>query len=177
MLWELVHPMVLLLRLRNMNKLAIKIIFVLGWIMVCEFVGILGSFFTFSQIPNWYQHLNKPFFSPPNFVFAPVWTTLYALMGISIALVLGSKILKKDKNYLVAIFSLQLVLNFLWSIIFFGMHQPLVAFIEIIFLWATILLLIIRFYKFSKIASYLLVPYLLWVSFASLLNLAVAILN
>jgi translocator protein len=154
-----------------------KILKVLFWIIVCEFVGILGSFFTFSQIQTWYLHLNKPFFSPPNFVFAPVWTTLYALMGISIALILMSKAKKSDKNYLLAVFLLQLFLNFLWSIIFFGMHEPLAAFVEIVFMWGTILWLIIRFRKYSKQASYLLIPYLLWVSFASLLNLMVAILN
>lgn len=154
-----------------------KAIKALGWVILCEFVGVLGSFFTFSQIPTWYLHLNKPFFSPPNYLFGPAWTTLYALMGISIFLVLEGKLKAGQKQYLPAIFSLQLFLNFLWSVIFFGMHQPLVAFIEILFLWASILLLVIRFYKFSKPASYLLIPYLLWVSFAAILNLSVAILN
>jgi len=146
-------------------------------VLVCEFIGILGSIFTISQIPAWYAFLHKPFFSPPNFVFGPVWTTLYALMGISVYLIFEAKIKRQEKNYLLMIFSLQLFLNFLWSVIFFGMHLLIPAFIEIIFLWGIILLLIIKFHKFSKPASYLLVPYLLWVSFASFLNLFVAILN
>jgi translocator protein len=149
----------------------------LFWILTCEIIGILGSVFTVPQISSWYLHLNKPFFSPPNFVFGPVWTTLYALMGISIFLVLAGKVKNKEKNTLILMFSFQLLLNFLWSVIFFGMHLLFPAFIEIICLWGIILFIIIRFYKYSKLASYLLIPYLLWVSLASLLNLFVAILN
>lgn len=146
-------------------------------ILICEGIGILGSVFTFTEITTWYASLNKPLFSPPNWVFGPVWTTLYALMGVSIFLILETKIKKQEKNSLIFLFSLQLFLNFLWTIIFFGFHLPLGAFIEIIFLWLSILLLIVKFYKHSKLASFLLIPYLLWVSFASLLNLFVAVLN
>lgn len=154
-----------------------KVIKIASWIFICEFIGILGSVFTISQIPIWYAMLNKPFFSPPNWIFGPVWTTLYALMGISIYLIYESKIKKTDRQFLVKIFFLQLFLNFLWSVIFFGMHLLFIAFIEILILWVVILLLIFKFYKVSKPAAYLLIPYLLWVSFASLLNLFVAILN
>ena len=154
-----------------------KILKVMFWIIICEFIGILGSVFTFTQITTWYLVLNKPFFSPPNFVFGPVWTTLYALMGISIYLIYEAKIKKPEKNYLIKLFALQLFLNFLWTIIFFGMHLLFPAFFEIILLWGIILLLIIKFFKYSKLASYLLIPYILWVSFASLLNIAVALLN
>ncbi len=156
-----------------MNKL-IKLLFA---VIVCEGIGILGSLFTISQILTWYQGLNKPFFSPPNWVFGPVWTMLYGLMGISIFLIFEAKIKKRERNNLLLLFSLQLLLNFLWSVIFFGMHLSAVAFIEIIFLWTTILILIIKFYKYSKLSSYLLIPYLFWVSFASLLNISVALLN
>ena len=146
-------------------------------ILICEGVGILGSVFTFTQIITWYVHLNKPFFSPPNFVFGPVWTVLYALMGISIFLIYEAKISKNEKHLLLKLFGFQLVLNFLWSVLFFGMHSPWLGFLEIIFLWLTIFILIFKFYKYSKQASFLLIPYLFWVSFASLLNFFIIILN
>jgi translocator protein len=136
--------------------------------------GGLGSISTFSAIPTWYQTLNKPFFSPPNFVFGPVWTTLYILMGIALYLILINK--KRTKAALF-VFFLQLFLNILWSFIFFGFKQPLLAFIEIIFLWLAILSTLLHFYFINKKAGYLLIPYLLWVSFASMLNLSVALLN
>ena len=145
-------------------------------VLVCEGVGILGSILTIPSINTWYQALNKPSFSPPNWIFGPVWTTLYFLMGVAIFLILDKKITRAKNNILI-LFSLQLFLNFLWSNIFFGLHLPLWAFIEIIFLWINILLLVILFWKYSKPASILLVPYLLWVSFASLLNLLIVILN
>jgi tryptophan-rich sensory protein len=145
-------------------------------VLICEGVGILGSIFTIPAITTWYQTLNKPQFSPPNFIFGPVWITLYFLMGVSIYLVLEQK-LKKEKNTIIIFFSLQLLLNFLWSIIFFYLHLPLLAFLEILFLWGSILFLIIKFWKFSKPASYLLVPYLLWVSFATILNASIVTLN
>jgi translocator protein len=153
-----------------------KLFRLVSLIAICEGVGILGSIFTISAILTWYAHLNKPFFSPPNWIFGPVWTTLYCLMGVSLFLVLEKK-LKKQKNILLVIFSAQLLLNFLWSVIFFKLHLPLLAFIEIILLWILILMLIINFWKFSKPAAYLLMPYLAWVSFASILNLSIVILN
>lgn len=156
-----------------MNKLTKLILSIL----VCEGIGILGSVFTVTQILTWYANLNKPFFSPPNWVFGPVWTALYALMGISIFLILEKKIKLQEKESLIFLFLLQLFLNFLWSVIFFGLHLPNYAFLEIIFLWGNITLLIVRFWKYSKPASILLIPYLLWVSFASLLNLSIALLN
>ena len=145
-------------------------------IVVCEGVGILGSVFTISQIPVWYVSLNKPIFSPPNWIFGPVWIVLYALMGISIVLAL-EKSAKKNKHFIYKIFGIQLFLNFLWTVIFFGVHETRLAFVEILVLWVIILYLIIIFNKISKVASYLLIPYLLWVSFAALLNFWIAILN
>lgn len=145
-------------------------------IVICEGVGIAGSIFTISQIPTWYATLNKPFFSPPNFIFGPVWTALYALMGISLFLILEKK-LNKEKNTIIFIFFVQLFLNFLWSLIFFGFHSPFYAFIDIVLLWFCIALLIYNFWKFSKQASILLIPYFLWVSFALVLNLSIVLLN
>ncbi len=155
-----------------MNKIFKLILLVL----VCEGVGVLGSIFTISAIPNWYAGLNKPFFSPPNFVFGPVWTTLYFLMGLSLFLVLEKK-LKKDRQKIISLFSLQLFLNFIWSIIFFEAQNPALAFVNIIALWLSIAILIFKFWPHSKAASLLLVPYLAWVSFASVLNLFIVILN
>lgn len=140
----------------------------------CEAVGLLATPVTITAIPTWYASLNKPFFSPPNFVFGPVWTILYLLMGVALYLVWMKN--KKVKTAVV-VFSGQLVLNFLWSIIFFGLHLPILAFLEIIFLWVAIAVTIIIFAKISKVAAYLLVPYLLWVSFAAILNIAIVVLN
>lgn len=144
-------------------------------IVLSEGAGILGSFFTISSISTWYAALVKPFFSPPNFVFGPVWTILYALMGIALYQILISK--KKYKQYAIKLYLIQLGLNALWSIIFFGLKNPGLAFIEIIILWVFIFLTMREFKKISKMASYLLYPYLGWVSFASVLNLAIWILN
>jgi translocator protein len=155
-----------------MNK-AIKL---LALILLCEGVGFLGTIFTIPSISTWYVILNKPMFNPPNWIFAPVWTTLYFLMGVSLFLILQKK-LKKQRNFLLVLFSVQLFLNFLWSVIFFGMHLPTLALVDIAFLWISIALLIIDFWKFSKPAAILLIPYLCWVSFASVLNLFVVLLN
>ena len=153
-----------------------KLLKLLLSIVLCEGVGILGSIFTIPSITTWYFHLNKPEFSPPNWVFGPVWIILYLLMGVSLYLILEKK-LKKEKNTLLIVFLVQLFLNFLWSIIFFGMHLPIWAFVEIAFLWGSIVWLVINFWRFSKSASLILVPYLCWVSFAAILNLTVAIIN
>ncbi len=145
-------------------------------IIVCELAGIIGSVFTAPSIPTWYASLTKPFFNPPSFLFAPVWTLLYALMGIALYLVWEKR--KKIKNKLALIlFFFQLILNTLWSILFFGFHNPFLAFAEIILLWIVLLATIIKFYPISKKAAWLLIPYILWVSFASILNFAIFLLN
>lgn len=138
--------------------------------------GFLGSLVTTPAIPTWYASLNKPFFNPPSWLFAPAWTLLYLLMGFSLYLVLSTKT-NKSKAKALTIFFLQLLLNSLWSILFFGLKNPLLAFLEIILLWLAILTNIIFFRKISRTAALLLIPYLLWVSFASLLNLAIILLN
>ena len=158
-------------------------------IVLCEAAGIVGSFFTAPSIPAWYALLNKPSFSPPNWLFAPVWTILFAMMGLSFYLFLEAKAKhahKKKKRAEKAepwkskeamVFYLQLALNLLWSVIFFGLRAPGLAFFEILALWLSIIFTILLFRKVSKRAAWLLVPYLLWVSFASLLNYSVATLN
>lgn len=142
----------------------------------CLAIGILGSFVTIPSIASWYMTLNKPFFSPPNWIFGPVWTTLYILMGMSLFLFLDSKT-KKKKSHGLVFFGLQLFLNFFWSYLFFYFHQPLLAFIEVCLLWFMIYVTIDSFRTLSKRAAVLLVPYIVWVSFASILNLAIVVLN
>lgn len=145
---------------------------------VCLGAGIVGSVFTTSSIPTWYQTLNKPFFSPPNWIFAPVWTTLYILMGISLYLFWVKKSPSTSlRTSVPAIFWVQLILNVTWSIIFFGFKNPVLAFVNIIALWIAIFLTIKSFHKINKLASNLLLPYLIWVSFATILNLSIVILN
>jgi tryptophan-rich sensory protein len=146
-------------------------------IVICQLAGIIGSFFTVSSVNTWYIGLTKPSFNPPNWVFSPVWITLFLLMGISLYIVWDKGIKTKQSKTAVSIFGVQLVLNTLWSILFFGLKSPLYAFIEIIFLWAAILLSIIFFYRISRTAAYLLIPYLLWVSFAAFLNYFIVYLN
>ena len=153
-----------------------KIIKLLALVLVCEGVGFLGTIFTLPAITTWYLTLHKASFNPPSFLFGPVWTALYFIMAVALFLVLQKK-LKKQRNFLIILFSVQLILNFLWSVIFFGLHLPMLAFLEIIFLWISIALLIIDFWKYSKSAAILLIPYLAWVSFASVLNLFVVLLN
>ncbi len=142
-------------------------------IMICALAGFIGSKFTQTGPDSWHAQLIKPVFNPPNWLFGPVWTTLYILMGIALYLAIRNKVEKKG----IILFASQLVLNTLWSIIFFGMHNILLACIEIIILWIFILLTIIEFYKKSKTAAYLMIPYILWVSFASILTLSIYILN
>lgn len=145
-------------------------------IVVCEGAGIIGSFLTVTSVNTWYITLNKPFFTPPSWIFGPVWTLLYLLMGISLYLVWIAK-KSKDRTRGLQFFFIQLVLNTLWSILFFGLKNPPIAFAEILIMWVFILLTIIRFRRINKTAAYLLYPYLAWVSFASLLNGSVALLN
>ncbi|MBI2669914.1 MAG: tryptophan-rich sensory protein [Candidatus Yanofskybacteria bacterium] len=145
---------------------------------VSEAAGIIGAVFTMPAVQSsWYTELVKPALNPPAWVFGPVWTTLFALMGIAAFLVWKKGLDRRDVKIALGIFLGQLVLNTLWSIIFFGLHSPGGAFIEIIFLWLAILATIITFVKISKPAAWLLLPYILWVSFAMYLNYAIWMLN
>jgi len=157
----------------KISKEVLEMLKIAGAIVLCLLAGIIGSLFTVTGPASWYSQLIKPSFNPPNWIFAPVWTILYILMGIALYLAVKNKIGKKA----IIIFASQLVLNALWTIIFFGMHNPFLAFMEIILLWIAILWTIIEFRKKSRAASYLLIPYILWVSFASILNLAIYFLN
>ncbi len=155
-------------------KTSLKLIFA---IIISELAGIVGSLLTFSSIPTWYVTVVKPSFSPPNWIFGPVWTTLYALMGVALFLVWQKGFARKDVKVAIALFSIQLMLNACWSIIFFGNHNIGGAFLEIIFLWIAIVATIISFFKISRPAGYLLLPYIAWVSFAAFLNYTLWTLN
>lgn len=146
-------------------------------ISLCFSVAFLGSVFTFSSISTWYAQLNKPFFNPPDWIFGPVWTILYFLMAIAFYIVWDKDVKNKTKEQAIQIFLFQLALNLLWSLVFFGFQNPLLALVVIIALWLSIFMTIKYLYKLAKIAAYLLVPYILWVSFASILNFAIVILN
>lgn len=151
--------------------------FLLLFIVLAQSAGLLGSLFTFSAIPTWYATLEKPFFSPPNYLFGPVWTTLYTLMGISAYLVYRHYQFGKKAKLFWQVYWAQLILNTLWSILFFGFKEPGLAFVEIGALWYFIVRTIQEAKRLNKTAMYLLYPYLAWVSFASLLNLAIYLLN
>jgi len=153
-----------------------KIFKLLSSVVICLAAGFIGSIFTTPSIPTWYASLIKPVISPPNYLFAPVWTILYILMGIALFLVWTAKGKDKTKSALIFFF-VQLGLNSLWSILFFGLKMPLLAFLEIIVLWIFILLTMLKFFKIKKAAGWLLAPYLAWVSFASILNFLIFWLN
>ena len=146
-------------------------------IVTCLLVGYIGSISTQETINGWYATLEKPSYNPPNWIFAPVWTTLYCLMGISAALVWHQGWGKNEVSNSLMFFLFQLVLNGLWSTVFFGMQSLSGAMVIIICLWIVLLITLLRFYKISKVAGLLLVPYILWVSFATLLNASILSLN
>jgi len=139
-------------------------------------IGGIGGYATVEGVKDWYLTLEKPSFNPPNYLFGPVWTTLYLLMGISSYLILISakvELLKKAMG----VYAVQLLLNLAWSFLFFKYHWIGIAFIEIIMIWISILFMILIFYRIDKKAAYLQIPYLIWVSFASALNGAIWLLN
>ena len=140
-------------------------------------VGWIGSLFTTPEINGWYSSLAKPALNPPNWIFGPVWTTLFILMGIAAFLIWRRGLNNKNVQAALAIFVFQLFLNVFWSLLFFGIHSPMVAFTEIISLWLAILALILAAYRVSRPAAYLLIPYVFWVSFATYLNYAIWQLN
>lgn len=153
-----------------------NVIVLLGSISACEGIGAAGTLCTNRSVSSWYRTLKKPSFNPPNSVFGPVWTLLYALMGTSASIVITKKSLR-GKRLPLTLWGLQLVLNFVWTLLFFCKRSPRAACIEILFLWLAILLTVILFWRVSKLASLLLVPYLVWVTFATVLNYCIWNLN
>jgi tryptophan-rich sensory protein len=140
-------------------------------------VGGISGFFTVTGVESWYQTINKPSWNPPGWIFGPVWTTLYAMMGIALFLIWKSDSSDMLKKTAIALFAVQLILNFFWSFIFFDQHQIGWALVEIIVMWVFILLTIFAFGNVSKLAAWLLVPYISWVSFATILNYTIWKMN
>jgi benzodiazapine receptor len=159
------------------NKLSNTAKFIIA-ILICEATGIISGLIAGSSDNNeWFSNINKPAWNPPASIFAPVWTLLYLLMGIALGLVWKSNAGEKQKQPAMRLFAVQLFLNFWWSIIFFRFHAAGPAFAEIVILWLTILLTIFSVARISKAAAWLLVPYISWVSFASLLSYSIWMLN
>ncbi len=155
-----------------------RIIRIVLVVMTCLVVGYLSGKITQESITTWYPTIKKPVFNPPNWVFAPVWTILYAMMGVAGGLIWNYVETNREnvkKAFL--FFIIQLGLNALWSYIFFGLHNPLLALIEIVLLWLMIFETYSQFKKIDRIAGMLLIPYLAWVAFATVLNVSIWWLN
>jgi|SRR5665647_765157 tryptophan-rich sensory protein len=155
---------------------AIDVVKLVVSIAVPLLAGFGSTVWTINTIPTWYASLNKPWFSPPNVVFAPVWTTLYILMGVALFLIWRSP-RNRTRDTGIALFAAQLVVNVIWTFAFFGLQNALFGVLTIVPLWILIAVTIYQFYKVDKWASYLLVPYLAWVSIATALNASVYLLN
>jgi benzodiazapine receptor len=155
---------------RDIVKLVVSIV-------ACQCAGLIGSVFTTPAIPTWYAALEKPFFTPPSWLFAPAWITLYLLMAVAAFLVWRQGFAREGVKCALIVFLVQLVLNALWSVVFFGLHSPLYGMVVILALWVAIVVTIIKFFRLSVAAGSLMLPYILWVSFASALNIAIWVLN
>jgi len=158
------------MKINNFFKLVISI-------LIAQGAGIIGSLFTTTSIDGWYAGIIKPALNPPNWIFGPVWTTLFVLMGIAAFLIWKMGLERREVKIALGIFLGQLVLNTFWSIVFFSWQSPGGALVVVILLWLAILTTIIAFYRLSKTAAWLLIPYILWVSFASYLNYSIWFLN
>jgi len=146
-------------------------------VLVCVAAGFVGSLATMKSIPTWYAGLKKPPFSPPNTIFGPVWTALFIMMAVAAFLVWRRGFETEPVKIALIVFGAQLIFNVLWSVLFFGLKMPGLAFLEIILLWVLILATILLFRKASIPAAWLMVPYILWVSFAAVLNYSLWRLN
>ena len=145
-------------------------------ILIAQLAGAIGSIFSATSISTWYANLTKPEFSPPNWLFGPVWIILYTLMGIA-AYFIWKKRQNKSARVMLWFYGIHLALNALWSILFFGFKNPFLAYIEIIFLWGMVMIITLRFSKIEKNTGYLFLPYAFWVTFATLLNFTIWMLN
>ena len=151
-------------------KLILSILIPLG-------IGLLSGYLTSEGVNGWYVTAVKPPFNPPNWLFAPVWTVLYITIGVALYFVWKTDTRTRWKQYAIAAFAVQMVLNFCWSFIFFKLEEPGWALLEIIALWLSIVWMIVSFTRVSPVTGWILAPYLLWVSFAVLLNYNIWELN
>ncbi|RZJ63672.1 MAG: tryptophan-rich sensory protein [Flavobacterium sp.] len=151
---------------------------ILIMVVTCVGVGYLSGVVTRDSVDTWFTTLEKPVFNPPNWLFAPVWTTLYVMMGVAAGLVWDKIDVQREAvRKALLFFAIQLALNALWSILFFGLQNPLLALIEIVVLWLMIYETFVQFNKINKFAGYLFIPYILWVTFATVLNASIWWLN
>jgi len=148
-----------------------------GCVVLCELVGSIGSFFTTPAIPTWYASLKKPLLTPPSWVFAPVWFALYVLMGFSLYIVWAKGSQNLNVRLAIAAFGAQLILNLLWSVAFFGARSVVFGLVAILCLLAALVATVLIFGRISRTAQILLLPYLAWVAFATILNFEIALLN
>ena len=149
----------------------------LAFVLASIVAGSIGSLVTITAPGSWYSLLVKPVFQPPNWIFGPMWTLLFILMGIAAYLVWERGIDTPEVRFALSVFCIQFVFNILWSFLFFGMQSPLLGLLDIIILWWLILATIMTFYRVRKSAAYFLIPYLAWVSFATVLNATIMLLN
>jgi tryptophan-rich sensory protein len=156
---------------------AIDVVKLVVSLVACQCAGLIGSIFTIKSIPTWYASLQKPPFTPPGWLFGPAWVILYILMGVAAFIVWRRGLDTQGVKKALVIFLIQLVLNALWSVVFFGLESPLWGMVVIVVLWIAILFTILELFKISKTAGALLVPYILWVTFAATLNISIWILN
>ncbi|MEI7856230.1 MAG: TspO/MBR family protein [Methanomicrobiales archaeon] len=159
---------------RNLIKKVLYFVLAIG---ICLLAGYVGSAYSTPSIPTWYAGLQKSELTPPSWAFAPVWTALYILMGFSLYLILQSGITKGEVFVGLLLFLLQLGLNISWSYLFFGWHMIFFAFLCIVALWTFLLCTILQVFRFSIISAALLVPCLIWISFAAYLNYVIMVLN
>jgi tryptophan-rich sensory protein len=152
----------------------LKLIF---FILLCQLAGGIGSYFTTPAIPAWYAGLKKPFMTPPDWLFAPIWITLYVLMGIAVFLVWRESGYGKPRQKSLFLFGIQLALNALWPFLFFGLRSPLAGLIGIVALTAAIFFTLRLFLRISYPAGILMIPYLLWAGYAAGLNFSIYLLN
>ena len=157
-------------KMRYVFKLIISIV-------ACQCASLIGSAFTTPAIPTWYAALQKPLFTPPNWLFAPAWITLYLLIGISASIVWRRGLGVPSVRTALIMFLIQLMLNSLWSVVFFGLQSPFNGVIVIAVLWFAIVLTIVKFFGISPLAGALLLPYIGWVTFAATLNISILMLN
>ena len=155
---------------RELPKLIISILIVF-------LAGAVGTVYTLKEITTWYVNIPKPSWTPPNWAFGPIWSTLYVLMGISLFLIWREGLNRKEVKIAIGVFAVQLMVNVVWSLIFFGTHNIAGGLVLVILLWITILVNIFVFYRISKPAGIILIPYLIWVTIAGYLNYSVYLLS
>ena len=162
---------------RIQGSVGLDVLRVIVSVAICLAVGALGGLMMTDSTWTWYQSLKQPALTPPSWVFAPVWTALYIMMGVALFLVWRRSTRRVKVGVAVVAFAMQLLLNAIWTPVFFGLQDPGAALIIIGLLWLAILTTIVLFWRLSRAASILMMPYILWVSFASYLNYAIVVLN